>query len=204
MTKRVRRAMICNSRICERQDIDIMELIERTKDSELIFDGVVVHLYRDTVTLPNGGESVREYVKHLGAVCVVPITDKGEVVLERQYRYAVGRTLIEIPAGKLDYAGEPMLEAALRELREETGAVPKEIIDLGDYFGSPAIMGERIRMFLARGLEFGDNDLDRDEFLEVFTVSLDEAVEMVLRGEIPDGKTQVAILRAKMMLDRGI
>ena len=181
-----------------------MELIERTKDSELIFDGVVVHLYRDTVTLPNGGESVREYVKHLGAVCVVPITDKGEVVLERQYRYAVDRTLIEIPAGKLDYAGEPMLEAALRELREETGAVPKEIIDLGDYFGSPAIMGERIRMFLARGLEFGDNDLDRDEFLEVFTVSLDEAVEMVLRGEIPDGKTQVAILRAKMMLDRGI
>lgn len=181
-----------------------MELIEITKESELIFDGVVVHLYRDTVTLPDGGESVREYVKHLGAVCVVPITDNGEIILERQYRYAVGEVLVEIPAGKLDYAGEDVHEAALRELREETGAIPSELIDMGDYYGSPAIMGERIRMFMARGLKFGENDLDNDEFLEVFTLPLDEAVEMVLRGEIPDGKTQAGILRAKMMLDRGI
>jgi len=181
-----------------------MELIEKIKESKLIFDGVVVHLYRDTVTLPNGGESVREYVKHLGAVCVVPITESGDVILERQYRYAVGETLVEIPAGKLDYAGEDFREAALRELREETGAIPSELIAMGDYYGSPAIMGERIRMFMARGLTFSENDLDEDEFLEVFTIPLDEAVEMVLRGEIADGKTQVALLRAKMMLDRGI
>lgn len=181
-----------------------MELIEKTKESELIFDGVVVHLYRDTVTLPDGGESVREYVKHLGAVCVVPLTESGEVILERQYRYAVGEVLVEIPAGKLDYAGEDFREAALRELREETGAIPTELIDMGDYYGSPAIMGERIRMFMARGLTFSENDLDEDEFLEVFTLPLDEAVEMVLRGEIADGKTQVALLRAKMMLERGI
>ena len=179
-----------------------MELIEKTKESELIFDGVVVHLYRDTVTLPDGKESVREYVKHLGAVCVVPITDHGEVILERQYRYAVGETLIEIPAGKLDYAGENVREAALRELREETGAIPTELIDMGNYYGSPAIMGEKIRMFMARGLTFGENDLDKDEFLEVFSLPLDDAVEMVLRGEISDGKTQAALLRAKMMLDR--
>lgn len=181
-----------------------MELIEKTKESELIFDGVVVHLYRDTVTLPNGGESVREYVKHLGAVCVIPITEKGEVILERQYRYAVGETLVEIPAGKLDSADEEPLEAAKRELREETGAVADEIIDMGVYYGSPAIMGEKIRMYMARGLSFGENDLDKDEFLEVFKLPLDEAVEMVLRGEIPDGKTQAAILRAKMMLERGV
>lgn len=181
-----------------------MELIEKTKESELIFDGVVVHLYRDTVTLPNGGESVREYVKHLGAVCVIPITEKGEVILERQYRYAVGETLVEIPAGKLDSADEDPLEAAKRELREETGAVADEIIDMGVYYGSPAIMGEKIRMYMARGLSFGENDLDKDEFLEVFKLPLDEAVEMVLRGEIPDGKTQAAILRAKMMLERGV
>lgn len=179
-----------------------MELIEKTKESELIFDGVVVHLYRDTVTLPDCKESVREYVKHLGAVCVVPITDHGEVILERQYRYAVGETLIEIPAGKLDYAGENVREAALRELREETGAIPTELIDMGNYYGSPAIMGEKIRMFMARGLTFGENDLDKDEFLEVFSLPLDDAVEMVLRGEISDGKTQAALLRAKMMLDR--
>ena len=181
-----------------------MELIEKTKESELIFDGIVVHLYRDIVTLPDGGESVREFVKHIGAVCIVPITDEGEVILERQYRYAVDQTLVEIPAGKLDRADEDLCEAALRELREETGAVPTEMIDMGDYYGSPAIMGERIRMFMARGLTFGEDHLDDDEFLEVFRLPLDEAVEMVLRGEIPDGKTQAALLRAKMMLEKKI
>ncbi len=181
-----------------------MELVERTKRSELIFDGIVVRLYRDVVTLPNGGESIREYVKHVGAVCIVPVTDSGEIILEKQYRYAVGQTLIEIPAGKLDSGEEVPCEAALRELREETGIVPNELIDMGVYYGSPAIMGEKIHMYMARGLNFGKDDLDKDEFLEVFTLPLDEAVEMVLRGEIQDGKTQTAILRAKMMLDRGI
>ncbi len=181
-----------------------MNLIETKKESELIFDGKVVHLYKDIVTLPNGGESIREFVKHLGAVCVVPITDEGEIILERQFRYAVGETLIEIPAGKLDSADEDPLEAALRELREETGAVPDKIIPMGVYYGSPAIMGEKIHMYMARGLKFGKNDLDKDEFLEVFRLPVEDAVEMVLRGEIADGKTQVGILRAKMMLDRGI
>ncbi|MBQ8524965.1 MAG: NUDIX hydrolase [Clostridia bacterium] len=180
----------------------IMELWEKTKTSELIFDGVVVHLYKDTVELPGGVESVREYVKHLGAVCVIPITDDGEVILERQYRYAVDKVLVEIPAGKLDYAGEDFRKAALRELREETGAVPRELIDMGDYYGSPAIMGEQIRMFMARGLSFGEDHLDEDEFLEVFRLPLSEAVDMVLRGEISDGKTQCAVLRANAMLNK--
>lgn len=176
-----------------------MELIEKTKESKVIFDGKVVRLMYDVVTLPNGGESIREYVKHVGAVCIVPITDDGRVILERQYRYAVGETLIEIPAGKLDSADEVPLEAALRELREETGIVPDEMIYMGVYYGSPAIMGEKIHMYLAKGLQFGKDDLDEDEFLEVFTIPLTEAVEMVLRGEIKDGKTQTAILRASMM-----
>ncbi len=179
-----------------------MDLIEKKLTSELIFDGKVVHLYRDVVELPDKSTSVREYVKHLGAVCVVPVTDDGYVILERQYRYAVGQVLVEIPAGKLDYAGEDFREAALRELREETGAVPRELIDMGDYFGSPAIMGEQIRMFLAKGLSFGETDLDEDEFLEVYRLPLSEAVEMVLRGEIPDGKTQTAILRANALLNK--
>ena len=97
-------------------------------------------------------------------------------------------------------AEETIEETAARELREETGAVPRELIDLGDYYGSPAIMGERIRMFLARGLTFTDNDLDDDEFLEVFRMPLSDAVEAVLKGEIPDGKTQCGILRAAAML----
>ena len=179
-----------------------MELREIMKESELVYDGKVVHLYKDIVELPDKTTSFREYVKHIGAVCVIPITDEGEVILERQYRYSVDRVMIEIPAGKLDAADEDFLLAAERELREETGAVAGEMIDMGDYFGSPAIMGEHIRMFMARKLTFGETDLDEGEFLEVFRVPLNEAVEMVLRGEITDGKTQVAILRAKFMLER--
>ena len=177
-----------------------MNLIETMTASELIFDGKVVKLYKDTVRLPDGASGIREFVKHVGAVCVVPVTDEGEVLLERQYRYAVDQILTEIPAGKLDFPGEDWTEAALRELREETGAVPRELIDLGDFYGSPAIMGERIRMFLAKGLTFTENDLDEDEFLEVFRMPLEDAVKAVLAGEIPDGKTQCGILRAAAML----
>ena len=182
--------------------MDIKNFEEKQISSELIFDGTVVHLYRDTVTLPDGNEGVREYVKHVGAVCIIPITDKGEVVLERQYRYAVGETLTEIPAGKLDSSDEVPYEAALRELREETGIVPSKMTYMGVYYGSPAIMGEKIHMYVAQGLKYGKNSLDSDEFLEVFTLPLDEAVDMVLRGEITDGKTQAALLRAKMMVER--
>jgi ADP-ribose pyrophosphatase len=179
-----------------------MELIEKTVKSELIFDGVVVHLYRDIVSLPNGGQSVREIIKHVGAVCVVPITDEGEVLLERQYRYAVDEILTEIPAGKLDSADEDHAEAALRELREETGAIPKNLIDMGIFYGSPAIMGEKIHMYMATGLTFGERNLDDDEFLDVFRMPLDEAVNEIMAGRMPDGKTQAAILRAAALLKK--
>ena len=179
-----------------------MNLIEKKTASELLYDGKVVTLYKDTVELPDGNSAIREYVKHIGAVCVVPVTDDGEVILERQFRYAVGEILVEIPAGKLDFPGENLEEAARRELREETGAEAEELIDLGDYYGSPAIMGERIRMFLARGLTFTGQELDDDEFLETFRMPLDEAVAKIMAGEIPDGKTQAGILRAAMMLKK--
>ena len=169
-----------------------MDLIETRIASELLYDGRVVHLYRDTVRLPDGASAVREYVRHIGAVCVVPLTDDGDVILERQYRYAVGQILTEIPAGKLDEPDEDLEEAALRELRE-----------MGDFYGSPAIMGERIRMFLARGLTFTERAPDEDEFLEVFRMPLGDAVRAVMNGEIPDGKTQCAILRAAAMTGIG-
>ena len=134
---------------------------------------------------------------------ILALDDKGQVALVRQYRYAVRQILTEIPAGKLDAPGEDPLEAAKRELREETGATAREMIPLGDYYGSPAVMGERIRMFLARGLTFGETEFDEDEFLEVFRLPLAEAEAAVLRGEIPDGKTQAAILRAAAMRRAG-
>lgn len=179
-----------------------MELLEKTVSSRLIFDGKVVHLYEDEVALPNGALSKREYIKHVGAVAILPLTDDGQVVLERQFRYPFGRVLVEIPAGKLDCADEDPVSAALRELKEETGIVPEKLIPLGDYFGSPAIVGENIRMYLAKGLSYAEQKLDEDEFLEVFTLPLAKAVEMVLSGEIPDGKTQVAILKVDALLKK--
>ena len=171
-------------------------LFEKKLQSELVFDGRVVHLYVDKVELPDGNTSTREYIKHLGAVCIVPVTDDGEIVLVRQYRYAIERELLEIPAGKLDYAGEDPYEAALRELREETGAICERLTFIGDYYGSPAIMGERIYVYLAEGLTFGERDLDDDEFLTVEKIPVDELTKMICDGTIVDGKTQAAVLKA--------
>ena len=179
-----------------------MDMTEKQISSRFIFDGTVVHLYKDEVELSNGVRSTREYIRHIGAVCVLPLTDEGEVVLERQFRYPYGKVLVEIPAGKLDARDEDPREAAARELREETGARARELIPLGEYYGSPAILDERIHMFLARGLTFGERDLDEDEYLEVFRMPLDQAVEEVLSGNIPDGKTQVAILRVAALLKK--
>lgn len=174
---------------------------EKTLSSELIFDGKVVHLYYDKIALPNGKESTREYMKHVGAVCVVPVTDEGEIVCVRQYRYAIGRMMLEIPAGKLDYAEEVPEEAVLRELREETGAICKDLTFIGIYYGSPALINERIYMYLARGLEFGETDPDDDEFLQIEKIPVDELVKRICNGEIEDGKTQAAVLKAALLIN---
>ncbi len=169
---------------------------ETEKSSELIFDGKVLHLYRDEIYLPDGREAFREYCRHMGAVCVVPITDEGEVICVSQYRYAIGQVVLEIPAGKLDSKDENPTDAVLRELREETGATCKKLTYMGKYYSSPAILDECIYMYMAEGLEFGDTDFDDDEFLEGKRIPLDELVGMIMRGEVIDGKTQAAVMRA--------
>ncbi len=179
-----------------------MKLEERKVNSTTIFDGKVLHLRLDEVELPNGKPATREYVQHVGAVTVLPLTNEGEVLLERQYRYPFGDILVEIPAGKLNSPEEDPRKAALRELKEETGAVAGELVYLGDFYGSPAILGERVRMYLARDLVFEERMPDEDEFLEVFRMPLDELVEEVLAGNIPDGKTQTAVLRVAAMLKK--
>ncbi len=177
-------------------------LIERQLSSELIYDGRVVHLYVDRVALPDGSESLREYVRHIGAVAVLPLCDDGSVICVRQYRYCHGLVMTEIPAGKLDSKTEDHVEAALRELREETGARCKSLTYLGLFRSTPAILDEKIDLYLAEGLTFGETDLDEDEFLEVERIPLSTLVDRVLNGEITDGKTQVAILKANELLRR--
>lgn len=164
--------------------------------SETIYDGNVLHVREDMVELPNKNLASRELIRHIGAVCVIPVTDDGKVIVERQFRYPVNRVILEIPAGKLDSADEDRLEAAKRELREETGMTAEKWTDIGEYLPAPAYSDERITMYLATGLHSGEQDLDDDEFLEVFRVPLKELVDDVMAGKISDGKTQIAVLKA--------
>jgi ADP-ribose pyrophosphatase len=120
--------------------------------------------------------------------------------MERQYRYPHGRVFLEIPAGKLDYPEEDLSEAVSRELREETGAVAERYTYLGRIDTTPALINEKIHLYLAEGLTFGERELDEDEFLDVVKVPFAEVVEMIMRGEIPDAKTQTAVLKAKFLL----
>jgi len=124
------------------------------------------------------------------------------VICVRQYRYAVEQVTTEIPAGKLDSPDEDPREAALRELREETGARCKSLTYLGTYLASPAILDEKINLYLARGLDFGETDPDDDEFIDVVHIPLQEMVERVMAGEILDGKTQLAVLKVGELLRR--
>ncbi len=168
--------------------------------SEEIFDGIILHVLRDTVRLPNGNEAVREVIRHIGAVCVIPVLENGDVIMERQYRYPVDRVILEIPAGKLDTAEEDRLSAIQRELREETGYTAEEWTVLGDFHPAPAYSDEFITMYMARKLRKGDQHLDADEFLDVCTIPLKDLVEDVMAGRISDAKTQVCILKAARLL----
>lgn len=185
-------------------DLPIEALEEKSVSSTPIFDGKVLHVRLDEITLPNGVSATREYCHHNGAVCVLPLTDEGEVICVRQYRYPFHEDLLEIPAGKLDSPEEDPNDAVRRELREETGAVAKKIIYLGKYYPSPAILDECIYMYLATGLEFGETEFDEDEFIESVRVPLSKLVDLTLEGKIRDGKTQICALRAQMMIDKGL
>ena len=171
------------------------ELIERKLSRTEIYDGKVLHVVCDDVELPNGEIAVREFCIHVGAVCIIPILPDGRVIMERQFRYPHNRVFYEIPAGKLDSFDEDPLSAAKRELREETGAVAGKMTFLGALDTSPALISERIHMYLAEDLSFTDRELDDDEFLSVEYESFHKLYDMVLSGEIADAKTQVAILK---------
>ena len=175
-------------------------LTEKQVESREIFDGYIMHVFKDTVELPNGKLAPREYMRHVGAVCVIPVLEDGSVLIERQYRYPVGEVLTEIPAGKLDHPGEDRAEAARRELREETGLSAGKWTHLTDIVTTPGFCDEMISIYLAEELTRGETDPDEDEFLNIVKMPLSELTERVMRGEIADSKTIIGALMAEKRL----
>ncbi len=173
---------------------------EQRVEREAIYDGRMLHVRRDTVRLPDGATATREHVEHPGAVAIIGLLDSGELVFERQYRYPLEREFYELPAGKID-PGELPLDSAKRELLEETGYAAHEWHHLGVIHPVISYSNERIEIFLARGLEFRGSKLDDEEFLEVFPLSLEHAVQWIREGHITDAKTISCLFWAEKVLN---
>lgn len=179
-----------------------MHLEETRLSGEDIYNGRIVKLQRDVVLLENGEEAAREVIRHPGGVAVLALTDADEVLLVKQFRYPQNAVLIELPAGKLEW-GESPYDCGVRELLEETGCTAKEFTFLGKLLPTPAYCTEVIHIYLARGLRAGEQNLDKDEFLDVLRLPFDKAVELVLSGEITDAKTQVGLLKLAAVRNSG-
>lgn len=175
-------------------------LTETVTAREDIFSGKVIHVQKWTVELPDGGTSFREIALHRGAAAVVPIDEEGNVYLVRQYRCALGRLTLEIPAGKLDREGEDRLLCAKRELKEETGFTARSWEKLTDLATTPGFTNEVIGVYLATGLEKGEVSPDEDEFIDMVKLPFAEALKLVTDGKISDSKTIVGLLLAKERL----
>lgn len=175
-------------------------LEERQLEREEILNGKILHVVKDRVELPNGHTSTREMIDHVGAVCVLPITEDGMVYVERQYRYPLGRVITEVPAGKLDSDEEDILEAAKRELHEETGLTADQWTHLGLFFPAAAYCNEVITLYLAQELHQAAQELDEDEFLDVVKMPFAELLDQVMAGRVPDAKTQTIVLKAARIL----
>lgn len=174
--------------------------IEKMISSKNIYKGRIVNLRVDEVVLPDGKITSREVVEYAGAVAVVPVNEKGELLLVRQYRYAVGETLLEIPAGKIE-RGEDYASSAARELVEETGYEAGNLKHLISFYSTPGFTNEQIHLFLATELTLKVQDLDEDEFIEVESVNMKKAAEMIMSGEICDAKSVAGILAAQKYLE---
>ena len=172
----------------------MMDMAEKKLSSRTVYEGKILNLHVDTVELPNGKTALREVADHPGGVAIVAIDDNDCVLMVKQYRYVFSRLVEEIPAGKLEHGEDPD-EAALRELREETGAEPRRFLPLGELIPSPGAYGEVLHLYLAEGLRFCEQSPDEDEFLSVYRVPFDEMVRRILLGEIRDGKTVAGVLK---------
>ncbi len=179
-----------------------MKLTEKQLEKNFVFEGKIIKVRKDIVLMPNGQTASREVVDHNGGVCIAPLTSDNELIFVKQFRYPYMEEILELPAGKRDGNEDP-LACGIRELKEETGAVASDIAFMGELYPTPGYCGEIIWLYLATGLEFGEQTPDEDEFLEVYKIPLEKAVEMVMSGEIKDAKTQTLVLKIKNLKDSG-
>ena len=179
-----------------------MDMTEKTIASREIFDGRVLHMFHDTVALSDGTTSLREIVRHPGGACIAALDGENNLLFVRQFRYPYAEVVLELPAGKLEKGGTP-LENGKRELLEETGAVGSSYISLGQVYPSPGYTDEIIHLYACRVASQGESQPDAGEFLNVEKIPLDKAVELVLNNMVFDAKTQIAVLKTKLLLDSG-
>lgn len=178
-----------------------LHLKEVKVDTEVAYDGHFLKVQRDTVRLPDGKQSKREYIRHPGAVVVLPLMADGSVLLERQYRYPLHDVFIEFPAGKID-PGEDPLACAKRELEEETGYTASEWQFVCTIHNAIAYSDEHLDIFVARGLTAGESKLDDGEFLETFTATVPEMLDWVRNGKITDVKTVIGAFWLEKIVSR--
>ncbi|HBF37292.1 MAG TPA: ADP-ribose pyrophosphatase, partial [Firmicutes bacterium] len=173
------------------------DLTEKTQKKELIYKGKFIDCFLDQVILPNGKTSTREYLHHPGAIAAVPVLDDGRIILEKQFRYPTGKVILEIPAGKLEDAENPE-DCARRELTEEIGYEPQQLILLTSIWTTPGFSDEIIHLFLAKGLKPLRRPMDNDEFLEVITMSKSEVFEHIYHDSLIDSKTALALMMIEL------
>lgn len=169
-------------------------LVEKKISSEPVFDGRLLHVFKDEVELPNGHKAIREWIKHPGASAVIPLLPDNQIILVRQFRYPVGKVTLEVPAGKLDIAGEDPVECAKRELSEETGYTAGKIWKLTTIATTVGFTDEYIHLYAATDLVAGEKHPDSDEFINAVKIPLTAALQMVESGKIFDAKSAVSIL----------
>ncbi len=174
-------------------------LYEKTLTSKTVFEGKIVNVRWDSVELVNGATSYREVVEHAGGVVILAVDEFNRAYMVRQFRYPVGRPMLEVPAGKLE-KGESPLHGAIRELREETGLTAEKIVYFGATYPSPGFCDEQLHLYLALGLTQGEACPDEDEFLNVEIVDMDKLAKMAVMGELQDGKSINAIFIAREYL----
>lgn len=182
-------------------DFDAISLIEKEKSSKQVYDGKLLKVFYDEVTLPNQTASSREWIKHPGACAVVPVFEDGTIMLLKQFRYPPRKVFIEVPAGKID-PGEYPVRTAERELLEESGVECAHIVQTGSFYPAIGYADEIIHTYVAWGLTIKKQNADEDEFLEPYRITYQKAIDMIATGEMTDAKTISALIQTKMWWEK--